>query len=53
MKVVLSPTETSSVFGDSIYMNSFSNNTIDPNSTNPGYKITLTNAQLIIMLQLN
>ena len=40
-----SPTETSSaVFGDSTYMNSFSNNTIDPNSTNPGYKITLTNA---------
>ena len=30
-----SPTETSSaVFGDNTYMNSFSNNTIDPNSTN-------------------
>jgi len=40
-----SPTETSTaVFQDSTYMDSFSNNTIDPNSTNPGYKITLTNA---------
>ena len=40
-----SPTETSNaIFSNNTYMNSFSNNTIEPNSTNPEYKITLTNA---------